>query len=201
MSSKPRRKYQQRSRAEGAEQTRRRIVDAFLDCNRDQWFDEITLGEVARRAGVTTRTVIRQFGGKEGLVAGVAQYVAPATSERRAVSPGDVDAAIERLFENYEQDGRITIRALAQEERYPVLKPALEAGRAGHRAVAAANFAPWLDPLAEDQRQGALDALVIVTDIYAWKLLRVDMGRPEAEARRRMKSLVEAVLFQFPPIN
>lgn len=96
----------------------------------------------------------------------------------------------------YETEGDFTIRALAQESRHPALIP-MEVGRAGHRAVAAANFAPWLDPLSPVERQRALDALVIVTDVYAWKLLRRDMGRTEAEARRMVRELVEAVLAKF----
>ena len=197
MTQAQRRKYNQRSRADDVERTRRRIIDAFVECVRELWFDEITLGEVAKRAGVTVRTVIRHFGGKEGLVTGVAQYVAPAISEQRTVSPGDIDAAIDRLFENYEKDGEVALRGLALEPRYPLLKPAVEAGRAGHRAVAAANFAPWLAPLSEPQRDAVLDALVVVTDVYVWKLLRLDMGRSEAMAKQRVRALVEAVLTQL----
>lgn len=191
------RDYRQTARADAVETTRRRIAEAFFDCWRDRWFDEITLDEVALRAQVSVRTVIRQFGGKEGLVAGFLKYVGPQVRARRTVSPGDIDEAIERLFENYETDGDATIRALALEQRLPALAPMIEAGRKGHRIVAAANFAPWLDPLPRFTRQRALDALVIITDIYTWKLLRRDMGRTEKEAKATVRSLVAAVLAQF----
>jgi AcrR family transcriptional regulator len=189
-----RRPYRQTARAEAAEATRRRIAEAFLACARDRWFDEITLEEVARRAGVTVRTVIRQYGGKDGLVAGVTQYVGPRFNAERRVTPGDLEAAIERLFENYELEGDGTVRRLAEESRYPVLVPAVQAGRVGHRAVAAANFAPWLDRLDEPARSRTLDELVIVTDVYTWKLLRRDMGRSVAEAKATILDLVRAVL-------
>ncbi len=191
------RQYRQTARAEAAELTRRTIAEAFVDCWREQSFDDITLDEVARRAGVSVRTVIRQFGAKEGLISGFIAYRSPDVEQRRTVSPGDIDHAIERLFENYEADGDATVRALAQEQRHPALRPIIDQGRRGHRTIAAANFAPWLQPLAAPQQTRALDALVIVTDVYTWKLLRRDMGRPEAEARSTMRALVEAVLREF----
>jgi AcrR family transcriptional regulator len=193
------RPYRQGARARSVEATRKRIAEAFFDCWRERWFDEITLEEVAQRAGVSVRTLMRQFDSKEGLVAGSIGYMAPEITEARTVAPGDVDAAIERLFENYEQDGDATIRTLAQEGRLAALAPLLANGRAGHRAVTAANFAPWLDALPERQRLQALDALVIATDVYIWKLLRRDMRRTEARSKAAMRSMVEALLSQVSP--
>lgn len=194
-----RRSYRQTARAQLVEDTRGRIATAFFECWRERWFDEITLEQVARRAQVSLRTVNRQFGGKEGLLDAVITYVAPEVEAHRTVTPGDIDSAIERLFENYESDGDATIRNLAQEARFPALGPLVARGRAGHRSVINANFAPWLDPLATANRQQALDALVIVTDIYAWKLLRRDIGRSEEDAKAMILDLVRAVLAQFAP--
>src|SRR6266545_3349860 len=61
--AKPRR-YTQGARAQAAEATALRIVDAFLTRLMKQWFDEITLDGVAEDAGVTVQTVVRRFGGK-----------------------------------------------------------------------------------------------------------------------------------------
>jgi len=191
------RPYRQAARAQSVETTRKRIAEAFFDCWRERWFDEITLEDVAQRAGVSVRTLMRQFDSKEGLVAGSIGYMAPEITEGRTVVPGDVDAVIERLFENYEQDGDATIRALAQEGRLPALAPLLANGRAGHRAVTAANFAPWLDALPERQRAATLDALVIATDVYTWKLLRRDIGRTEEQSKATVRMIVDAVLAQF----
>lgn len=192
------RDYRQTARAESVEATRRRIAEVFAECWREQWFDEITLEEVAQRADVSVRTVIRQFGGKEGLVGAFLTFVAPDVEARRTVTPGDVEASINRLFENYEADGDATIRTLAQEDRLPALAPLLARGREGHRRVVGSNFAPWLDPLPPHQRERTIDALVIATDIYVWKLLRRDMGHSETQAKRTMMDLVRAVLAQLP---
>lgn len=181
------------------EETRRRIAEAFSECWREQWFDEITLEDVARRAGVSVRTVIRQFGGKQGLIAGFVHYVAPQVEARRTVAPGDVDAAIERLFENYEADGDATIRGLAQEQRLPALAPMILAGRAGHRHIIGVNFARWIEPLPPADREKAIDALVIATDVYTWKLLRRDAGRTVSEAKATMRRLVDTILAGLAP--
>jgi AcrR family transcriptional regulator len=192
--NRPRRPYRSERRAEAAARTHGRILDAVGACLQELWFEEVSIAQVAARAGVTSRTVIRHFGGKTGLMTGFANHVAEAANRRRIERPGDIDAAVERLFEAYESDGGTAIRGLAQEDRHPLVRAAVEAGRVAHREVTAANFAPWLTALPEPERLDLLDALVVVTDIYAWKVLRQDLGRSELSAKRRMKALVEAVL-------
>jgi len=195
------RRYRQTARAEAVEHVRRRIVEAFYELAREKWFDEITLAEVAESAQTSVRTVIRQFGGKEGLVTGVLDYMTPQIIADRTVRPGDIDQAIARVLDVYEHRGDIMLRLLAQEQRYPVLSPMLEAGRRGHRAITEISYRPWLESLPQAERRRALDALVIATDVYTWKLLRRDMGRTTNETRRMIRALVEAVLARLaaPP--
>jgi AcrR family transcriptional regulator len=188
--------YRQSARADAAQATARRIVDAFGQCMRNHWFDELTLEDVARRAGVTARTVIRRFGGKEGLLKAFAEDFIPAVGASRATPPGDVEAAIDRLVEVYEAWGDGVVRNLAQEERHPALKPLLDRGRAAHRAITEANYAPWVDRLSDPDRRRTLDALVAATDVYAWKLARRDMGRSREETVILLRRLVDAVLAQ-----
>ena len=191
-----RRAYRQSARAEAAEATARRVIEAFSDCMRNRWFDELTLEEIAGRAGVTARTVIRRFGGKEGLLAAFAEDFIPAVGVSRDAAPGDVDAAVEGIVAVYENWGDSVIRNLAQEERHPALKPLLDRGRAAHRAITAETFATWLEPLAEPDRRRTLDALVAATDVYAWKLVRRDIGRSREETATLLRRLVDAVLAQ-----
>lgn len=191
------RPYRQSARALSVQSTRRRIAEAFFHCWRERWFDEITLEDIAQRAGVSVRTLMRQFDSKEGLVAGSVSYMAPDIIDRRMVAPGDVGAVIEQLFDDYELNGDATIRALAQETRLPALAPLLAAGRAGHRAVTLANFAPRLEAMPQHHRRRALDALVIATDVSTWKLLRRDMGRTKAQSQATVKMMVDAVLAAY----
>lgn len=190
----PRRAYNQGARARAAEQTAERILDAFARRIRDDWFEEITLEQIARDAEVTVPTVVRRFGGKDGLLDAVKQRVASEIHERRRIAPGDIAGALAVLVEDYEAAGDLVMRVLAQEERHAPFRAMTDAGRASHRAWIAAVFSPWLEPLPEEARRDRLDTLVVATDLYTWKLLRRDMGRSAAETRILMQSLAEGIL-------
>ncbi|HEV7714252.1 MAG TPA: TetR/AcrR family transcriptional regulator [Steroidobacteraceae bacterium] len=189
--------YRQQARAAAAEDTSRRIIGALMECNSERWFDDITLDEVAQRAGVTKQTVIRRFKSKEGLLAALIKVIPSQIRTQREVAPGDVDAAIERVFDLYEGLGDAVIRNLAQESRFAALRSLIELGRREHRMITANNFAPHLSHLRKQQQQRAIDALVIATDVYTWKLLRRDMRRTRPEATVVMAGLVRGVLTQF----
>jgi AcrR family transcriptional regulator len=190
------RKYRQTGRADAAEETARQILAAFSDSLRTRWFDEVTLEEVADRAGVHVRTVIRRFGGKEGLLEAFVDDFIPSIAIDRETPPGDVAAAIDRLIDIYETWGDSVIRNLAQEHRHPALKRLLDLGRERHRAITAETYASWLDRLAPPDRLRTLDALVAATDVYVWKLARRDMGRSRADVAKIVHALVGAVLAQ-----
>ncbi|MBC9881315.1 TetR/AcrR family transcriptional regulator [Bradyrhizobium sp. INPA01-394B] len=195
------RPYRQTSRADAAEETARQILDAFGDSMRRQWFDEVTLEEVAERAGVNVRTVIRRFGGKDGLLEAFVDDFIPSIAIDRTTPPGDVVAAIDRLMDVYETWGDSVIRNLAQEPRHAPLKRLLDLGRERHRNITAETYAPWLGRLAPPERERTLDALVAATDVYVWKLARRDMARSRAETARMMRLLVDAVLKQASAIQ
>jgi AcrR family transcriptional regulator len=55
------------ARAEAAAARGERILDAAEAAFDELPFDEITLAVIAERAGVSAQTIIRRFGGKEGL--------------------------------------------------------------------------------------------------------------------------------------
>jgi AcrR family transcriptional regulator len=61
------RKYEQRLRAEGAEQTRRRILDAMYERLREAPSEPVSVDHVARMAGVARSTVYVIFGSRAGL--------------------------------------------------------------------------------------------------------------------------------------
>lgn len=201
MPERPCRPYVQRARAKAAEATRRRIVDAFVALLMERWFDEITLDRVAADAGVTVQTVVRRFGGKDGLLADAAEALAAEINTRRAVPPGDVDDAVARLVADYEITGDGVIRLLALEPRHAALRAVLELGRREHRRWVATAFAEQLGPLGAAARKRSLDALVVATDVYAWKLLRRDMGRSVPSTKSTLGRLVGAVLETFTRIR
>lgn len=192
------RAYNQGARARAAELTAARILDVFARRIRDDWFDQITLDQIALEAEVTVPTVVRRFGGKEGLLEAVQRRMAGEIHERRRIAPGDAQGAVAALVDDYEAAGDLVMRILAQEERHAPFKAMADEGRAAHRAWIAGIFAPWLDGLAAGPRQARLDALVVATDLYVWKLLRRDMGRGTAETQALMGTLVAAVIAPLP---
>ena len=191
-----RRPYRQSARLESTAATGRRIIDAFVKLTQDVWYDQLTLNDVAEHAGVSVQSVIRRFGGKDGLISAVIAQVGGDIGARRAAAPGDVEASLAGLFDVYEEHGNGVIRNLAQESRYPELQRIVEFGRREHRRITAETYAPWLDRLDGAARQQALDALVIATDIYVWKLLRRDMGRSLAQTKAAVLRLINAVLVE-----
>ena len=190
----PKRVYRQSARAQAAEATAERIIDAFAHHLRERWFDEIRLEDVARDAGVTVQTVIRRFGGKEALLDATHQRLGVQIRRRREVAAGDADGAVASLLEDYEEVGDLVMRSLAQEDRYPAIKAMTDVGRAMHREWITRAFAPWLAGLPAEDRRRAADALVVAGDIYIWKLIRRDMKRPLAEYRGLVENLCSAAV-------
>ena len=181
-----------------AQATADRIVDAVVEQFHAKWFDEIRLDDVAREAGVTIQTLIRRFGGKEGLLGAMHERLDKTTRARRDVAPGDAAAIVDALIENYEEVGALFIRMLAQEDRYAAIKALTDIGRGEHRAWMANAFAPWLAGLSPDDRRRTIDTLVVAGDVYVWKLVRNDMKRPVAVYRAIMESLCAAAFGLAP---
>jgi AcrR family transcriptional regulator len=191
------RRYSQGARAQSALETARRIVDAFLALLMTQWFDEITLDRVAADAGVTVQTVVRRFGGKEGLLAASVKTLSDQIHAQRATPQGDIGRVAAGVIADYEKTGDAVIRLLALEPRHPALKEVLDIGRGEHRNWVASAFSQMLGALHAPTRQHALDALVTVTDVYVWKLLRRDMGRGVPAATATLKRLIHATITEF----
>ena len=189
--SRPR-PYRMRARAEAAAETRGRIMRAVLDLHVERFHDQITLEDVARRAGVTVQTVLRHFGSREQLVAAAAeQATSEVLAQRNAAPVGDVSGAVENLLEHYESWGRTALRLLAQEERVPQLRMIADGGRAAHYAWVERTFGPFLgetsDPLLRPK-------LIALTDVFTWKLLRLDLGLDRTETASALASMIRAVV-------
>lgn len=186
------RTYDMTNRGKQAAATTDRIVSTTEALVADRPLSDVTLQAIADGAGVTVQTVLRHMGSRDGCFEAVAARVARRVEEQRGrVPPGDVDGAIDALLTHYEADGRLVLNLLAQEGGGdPFALQAAEEGRAYHRAWVERIFGPHL---AQDDRQ-AVDALVAATDLYVWKLLRLDLGRSAADTRSVVVRLVHAAL-------
>jgi AcrR family transcriptional regulator len=157
-------------------------------------FDRVSLAAVARGADVTIPTIQRRYGNKDGLFAAVAARVRTRIQHQRGTPPlGDVRACIVELVAHYELEGRMVWHLLRQEADVPLLRPALDEGRVTHRAWVEGVFAPLFEPLDGKARRPLVDALVAVTDVFTWKLLRLDLCRSRREVEILMNALAAAV--------
>lgn len=190
--TRAKRPYRQMARAEATEDLRQRIVMAFHDLLLSHWIDEITLDEVADSAGTTRQTVIRLFGGKDGLLEPVIALVS-AKAEPRVTPPLDASlrTAIKALIAHYEAVGDMVARFLAQEERHPALRPLLAQGRREHRAWVTERLSSTRGGLNALERERHVTRLIVATDIYTWKLLRRDFGKSQDEVLTLMIGIIK----------
>jgi AcrR family transcriptional regulator len=185
------RTYDMTRRARAAAETTERIVGATEALLATVPVTDITLPDIAAGAGVTVQTVLRHMRSREGCFAAVGQRLAARVEAQRGhTQPGDVEGAIASLIAHYEAEGRLVLNLLAQEAMaHPLPREAAEAGRAYHRAWVERCFGPW----AVDPDPATIDALVAATDLYVWKLLRLDLGRSAEATEAVIGRLVRAV--------
>ncbi len=187
-----RRPYRMKSRAETAAATGERILDAATELFWEHTGDEVPLDEVARRAGVSVRTVIRRFGGKDGLMAAASRREIQRVERERDEAPaGDLRGAVRNLVVHYEELGDRVLVLLAEEQRRPELRSMVDEGRALHAAWCERVFAPALAGCRGARRERRLAQLVAVCDVYTWKLLRRDRGLSRQETERSLVELLE----------
>src|SRR3954471_12257812 len=187
----PTRPYRQRRRAEAAEARTEAIREAALDAFMAKPFDQITLADVAERAGVGVQTLIRRVQNKDGLVRLVNEWVAAAIREARgepdSSDPAAVAAGLERQYEGF---GALIDRSLRQEEASPALAANAQGGRRAHRE--------WIETaFAEEIARGGpqlTGQLVGLCGVELWLVLRRDGGLTAEQTRDTVAQLIRSVL-------
>jgi AcrR family transcriptional regulator len=157
--------------------------------------EDVPLEEVAGRAGVSVQTVIRRFGGKDGLLAAAAEREAERVRQQRDQAPvGDLPGTVRNLVDHYEELGTAVLRLLAQEDRSPVLRALADQGRAYHAGWCERVFVPALEGLGGARRARRLAQLVAVTDVLTWKLLRRDRRLSRRQTELALIELLEPLM-------
>jgi len=186
------RSYVMKARAEKAAATRERIVKSAVDLIVERTLDGLTLEAIAERAGVAARTILRIFGSKEQVFA--AAINAEGRRGHGQLRPGDVEATIKTVFDDYEKIGDAVILRLADEGRIPSLDALLKSGRDNHRRWIEESFSPQLSKLDRNARAELLNALLVATDVYAWKLLRRDFGLSRRAAEKVIGRIIHSLV-------
>lgn len=190
------REYRQDIRAQQTQANTDRIVQtAVALVKKTRRTADITLDDMSRDSGVTVRTILRRFGSRDGLLeAAFGEIKKEFKGYRTPTPPGDIDAAVRALVEQYERIGDLNIRALEQEHQLPLLHRTLAEARRSHREWLEYIFGPQIEPLTPRRREARLTALYAATDVYLWKLLRRDLKLERRETEETFLQLVHGVL-------
>jgi AcrR family transcriptional regulator len=177
------------ARAEAVAHTRQRIVEALFELGRERMFPEISLDDVAAAAGVSVQTILRHFQSRAGLAEATMDHAIAAVTQERTAPVGDVDAAVRVIVDHYEDRGQTALLMLAQEMSDPQVAELVRRGRTMHRTWVVEVFAPFAGP-----RDPLIDLLVVATDVYTWKLLRLDRRYSRARTEQLIHRMVAALL-------
>jgi AcrR family transcriptional regulator len=186
--------YRMGARAEAAEETRRRILDAVIGLHMERYYDQISLDDVAERAGVTVQTVLRRFGSKDRLIDAASEVARERVVSQRGEAPvGDIAGAVENLVDHYEEWGDSVLRLLAQEDQVPAFRKTTDAGRLLHYEWVERTFEPLLAERDGDDRRRLRAQLIAVCDVYFWKILSRDLGLSREQTVHAMREMIFAL--------
>lgn len=156
------RSYTSPLRAEQAQATRERVIDATVDLLQDGDLGAIGMQDVADRAGVAIRTVYRAFPSKDDLIAGVLEAIV----ERFGAAAGSPPTTREELQASVPG----AVRAVYELEPLYRALFATAAGREVHRATAGERlasvdraFVDGLDGMDDRQRRLVASMLYLIT--------------------------------------
>ena len=183
------RSYRMGARADAVAETRERILAASLALSSERMTVDITLDDVARRAGTTVQTVLRHFASRAGLLDATVEFGAGVILAERETPAGDVEGAVRTIIGHYELRGDLMVRLLAQEDD-PRIGLIVRRGRVEHREWVESTFTSVLGPDSPE----TLDLLAVATDVFTWKLLRRDRELDRETTETRMLRLVHALV-------
>ena len=188
------RRYNLGKRAQAAEDTRRRIIEATLSLHNEKGVVATSMQDIAGRADVALHTVYRYFPAIDDVVAGCGEHVMllldpPARDvfDRIDDFPGRVRILVTELFAMYERGARQIEVARCQANEVPALAGAVAAWAAHQQMLVREALRP-LHPGA-----GARKMLGAMSDFYVWKAFS-DRG---ISTQRSAAMIADAALAQL----
>jgi AcrR family transcriptional regulator len=189
--SSEKRKYELKARAEGQEDTRRRIVQATMELHQEVGPARTTIAEVARRAGVNRVTVYNHFPEESELVAAcqghyLSLHPPPDLADEMAIAdPAErMRAVLRSLYRSYSEREPMAVKILRDRSAVPALDALLAQTMDPAQAALTDALAA---SLGRGRRKRALVALAL--DFWTWHRLRSD-GLSDNEAADLMAELV-----------
>jgi AcrR family transcriptional regulator len=188
--------YDMTKRSDAAGGTRRLIASAALSLFKERDYDEVSLSEIARAAGVSHQTVLNHCSTKAGVLLAAGELFSEEVRDLEADAvAGDVTSVVHTTCVRYEVLGDANARWAAMSTRAPEVAEGLASGRAG--------FQSWLDEMLGDllpdagdaaERRRVLLGLHAALDVFTWKLLRRDLGLSQEQTEAQLTDLVLRVL-------
>lgn len=196
----PRRKYEQRLRAESAEATRRRILDAAYAAIRADPGQPVSVDAIARAAGASRSTVYLVFGSRTGLLEALRRDVIERGGYRELLEATSHPDAREHLRGGLRAGVRIfaadrdVIRTLQQLGRFDEAGGTVETwdeerARGMTRVATRLQEQGVLRP--DTTVEDAAHVLWVLTSFDAFDLLYTDRGLPEEEVVRLLTQTAE----------
>ena len=183
-----------RSDAEGG--TRRRVAEAALSLFKERDYDDVSLNEIARAAGVSHQTVLNHCETKAGVLMAAGELFSDEIRNLEVDAVvGDLTSVVHTTCMRYEVLGDANARWAAMSTRAPEVAEGLARGRSG--------FQSWLEEMLGDlmpsdadpaERRRVLLGLHAALDVFTWKLLRRDLGLSQEQTEAQLTDLVLGVL-------
>jgi AcrR family transcriptional regulator len=183
-------------RSDAAGGTRRRIAEAALSLFKERDYDDVSLNEIARVAGVSHQTVLNHCESKAGVLLAAGELFSEEIRNLEVDTVvGDVTSVVHTTCVRYEALGDANARWGAMSTRAPEVAEGLRRGRL--------SFQAWLEEMLgellpgaddPDERRRVLLGLHAALDVFTWKLLRRDIGLTQEQTEAQLTDLVLGVL-------
>ena len=182
------------ARADAAAATHARILGAARELFTSRYYGDVTLQEIAGRAEITLQTVLRRFRSKEELFGALIAEMEPQImAGRNQAMSGSLDQIAQALVASYDEMGEGNLRALHQEEQFPVLHEMLDRARAMHRDWVERTFARLLVKPRAEERERRVMLLAAATGVGVWALWRRELGMSRKDTTRALREMLSAL--------
>jgi AcrR family transcriptional regulator len=189
----PHRAYQSPLRAEQVEQTRDRILDTFLEMLAEPGTHDVTIPELARRAGVSVRTAFRHFPTREALFDGLDNWWKTKSAQRLPETPESFAPYVRALFDSFAEHESM-IRAVRQSKP---LQEARARRKPQQRRRMTDLFAPITGHLGERDARKAAAIIHVLAGSDSWLTMRETWDLTSEEAADAAVWAIDVLIAQL----